>query len=125
MSLGVYKLDGTTLTCGVPQASVPVLFSVYLLPLGRIIRQHSIHFHCYADDAQINIKMQPNPTDTISTLNTCLEDLCSWMNNNFLQINSSKMETILIGNAKQLANAGYIGLSLDGQFIPLSSAILV
>ena len=68
-----------------------------MLPLGNIIREHSINFHCYADDTQLYLSMNPNETDQIVKLQACLKDIKSWMTRNYLLLNSDKTEVIIIG----------------------------
>ena len=94
--IGNCSSRSANLTSGVPQGSIlgPILFSIFMLPLGRIIQHHNISFHCYADDTQLYLPINSsNPAD-VNRLKACLEDVKEWMAQNHLQLNDSKGETI-------------------------------
>lgn len=52
VALGDVKSLTHNITCSVPQDSVlgPIWLILYMIPLGHVINQHGINFHCYADD---------------------------------------------------------------------------
>lgn len=99
------KSSPPIVTCGVPQGSVfgPTLFTIFMLPLGRVIGIHRINFLCYANDTQLYFWIPPPSALSVNLacLSSCLEDIKAWMSHFFLHLNGSKVEAIQIGTTYQ------------------------
>jgi len=76
-------LDISQLKYGLPQGSVigTILFSMYTSPTADIIWKHDLKYHCYADDPEIYISVDPtqsNVNGAIEQIEACLDELgCS------------------------------------------------
>lgn len=66
----------------------------YVSPLGKIIGSYGIHFHLYADDAQLYVLVRAEDPSQITKLK-------SWMSSNFLLLNPDKTEMLAIGATRQ------------------------
>ena len=80
---------------------VDVLFGLYMLPLGQLIRSYNVSDHNYADDTQIYVSLTSGEHGPVDTLCPCIGQISVWMQNNFLQLNSDKTEVIVCGPQKQ------------------------
>ena len=106
---------------GVPQGSVlgPILFSICMIPLARIIERHNLSGHYYADDTQLYIAFRPSLplADIEAKANACCSEIRMWMTQNMLQLNESKTDVILFGTKNILG-------ALDRPSINIGDAVI-
>jgi hypothetical protein len=126
------SIDGATssvhkLLYGVPQGSVlgPLLFIMYTTPLSTVISNSSANHHLYADDTQLFISFTATDfSHNISLLETSISNVSNWMSANFLSLNPSKTEFLVIGLPQQLSklNSPTIHLPNNVTLSPVDSA---
>ncbi|KAI2648038.1 RNA-directed DNA polymerase from mobile element jockey [Labeo rohita] len=104
VSIGEHQSKWTSMTCGVPQGSilVPLLFRLYMLPLSQIMKKNQIAYHSYADDTQIYLALMLNDYSPIDSLCQRIDEINSWMCQNFLQLNKEKTEVIAFGSKEEV-----------------------
>ena len=93
-----------TLVCGIPQGSVlgPLLFVLYTMDVGSIIKRHDLENHCYADDMQQYFSCKLEDVDMlVSAFIACTDELIAWMKSNSLKLNLNKTECIWIAIAQR------------------------
>jgi len=112
---------------GVPQGSVlgPVLLTVYVAPVGRLISHTGIDFHQYADDINIYTSLSPSSAD-LTQLTLCTNSLQHWLWHNGLLLNPDKYVAALFGTWQHLARPGWpTNVAVAGSDIKMSDHLKV
>ena len=91
------------ITSGVPQGSVlgPILFALYTSPISAIADVHGVLQQQYADDTQLCISVSAKTiAPNTRRLEACVSDLLhAWFSHNWLALNPSKSEALLLGTS--------------------------
>ncbi|KAL9965454.1 hypothetical protein ACROYT_G029256 [Oculina patagonica] len=98
---GIFS-DWLPVYCGVPQSSLlgPLLFNIFINDLNFVVQVSSLRL--YADDTT-TYASDSNTTALELSLNQDLDKLSSWFSSNYLSINQSKTQAMILGNYSQEA----------------------
>lgn len=113
---------------GVPQGSVlgPLLFAIYLTDLPECLSHCRYHFYC--DDLQIYL--DTTPTDfpqAIDLINEDLKSISQWCTTNFLSLNPSKCQVLVVGFPKSVSrvlNNNPKNVVLDNNAVPFEKKVV-
>ena len=96
----------------------PQWFTVYTSPVRDIILKYNLNYHVH-----YTFKSSQQPADCITTLEKCIQEIRSWMRQNFLKLNDEKTEFLLFGSRQQLSKVSLPFITIgDSQITPSSQA---
>ena len=114
--------DPKPVTVGVPQGSIlgPLLFLLYINDLPRCLT------HCksilYADDTLLYHSAR-TVADLESKINTDLESVSHWRNNNLLTLNNEKTKFMIFSNKKQSLSNSDVTITVQSKKIQRERSI--
>ena len=113
--------------CGVPRGSVlgPILFTIYVSSITRIVSSHGVNQQHYSDDTQLFLFLFPaSLSSSLCSLQRCVSSLHSWFLHSGLVLNPTKTETICFGTNTRLKSLSNLTcIEVAGTSVPLANQV--
>ena len=116
--IGDHDSEKKELSYGVPQGSVlgPILFCIYMSPLGEMIEKEGMDRQEYADDAGLYTSFLPKNTESkeamLIRVQKCLDIVRRFLRINKLKVNDDKTVLLLIGSAYWLSHVNFDAINV-------------
>ena len=124
IAVGQARSAFASISTGVPQGSVlgPMLFTLYISPIGHIVNSWGIQHQQYADDTQLFVSLQGH--QQLTQLESCLSELHSWFCINGLALNPDKSDSIHFATAQRARFTDpVVHVNVAGTTVPTSDSI--
>ena len=89
------------------------------MSIGDSCESHDMDYHCYADDTQNYIVVEPrdNLSDMSMQLTSCLSDIRDWMCSNLLKLNQDNTELMIFAPKHRAKELTDFSISFGGNII--------